>query len=74
MRVYIDVYNDFDFEHLDMTSQARDNLNIIKENDKIDEFVNYLEYHYDDMISEDELSDLLHHDWETVFDYLKIEY
>lgn len=74
MKIYVELYSDFDLDHLDMTSQARDNLNIIEEHDKTQEFIEYLDDVCMGEMSETELSDLLHHDWEDVFDYLEIEY
>lgn len=37
-------------------------------------YIEYLENYYGEEMSETELSDLLHNDWEEVFDELEIKY
>lgn len=53
------------------TKQAQEVLQTIIDNNKEDEFINYLiDMNYEDV---DDVADLLHHDWQEVYKALEIE-
>lgn len=67
-RIYLE-----DIDEFEPWGQAEENLEIIQDNDKMDEFEQFIADSYPDGISVTGLNDILAYDWEYVFEYLGID-
>lgn len=77
MKVYIEITNKYELEKLIYNSQAKENYNIINQQDKVQDFIDIIDDIYpesDGGISETSLNDILAYEWEWVFDILEISY
>lgn len=63
---------DIDWDDLDCTEQARENLDRILDEVGYERWESYLYDRYSDPISADEVADDLHHEWEEIFSDLGI--